>query len=62
MRRYLELLRNRPFATLWAGSTVSAVGDALTWVALVWLVIENGSTRAVGGLVVASTAPVIAGG
>ncbi len=63
MRRYLTLVRNRPFAALWFGSTVSAVGDALTWVALVWLVIEvAGSPTAVGGLVVAYTAPVIVGG
>jgi MFS family permease len=62
MARYLKLLLNRPFAALWVGSTVSAVGDSLTWVALVWLVIETGSTRAVGGLVVAATAPVILGG
>jgi MFS family permease len=34
----------------------------MTWVALVWLVISTGSTRAVGGLVVAYTAPVIVGG
>jgi MFS family permease len=62
MRRYRELLGNRPFAALWTGSTVSAIGDAMTWVALVWLVIEMESVRAVGGLVVAYTAPVIAGG
>jgi MFS family permease len=62
MRRYRELLRNRAFAALWTGSTVSAIGDAMTWVALVWLVIETDSVRAVGGLVVAYTAPVIVGG
>jgi len=63
MLRYVEVLRVGPFAALWFGSTVSAVGDALTWVALVWLVMETaGSPGAVGGLVVASTAPVIGGG
>jgi MFS family permease len=63
VRRYLELLRNRPFAALWTGSTVSAFGDALTWVSLVWLVFEiSGSPRAVAVLVVAATAPVIVGG
>ena len=62
MRRYLEALTNRPFAALWFGSTVSAVGDALTWVALVWLVIDTDGAAALGGLVVAYTAPVIVGG
>ena len=62
MRRYLDVLSNRPFAALWFGSTVSAVGDALTWVALVWLVIETDGPAALGGLVVAYTAPVIVGG
>lgn len=62
MRRYLEVLSNRPFAALWLGSTASAIGDALTWVALVWLVIDTDGTAALGGLVVAYTAPVIVGG
>ena len=62
MRRYLEVLSNRPFAVLWFGSTASAIGDALTWVALVWLVIDSDGTAALGGLVVAYTAPVIVGG
>ena len=62
MRRDAEALSNRPFAALWAGSTVSAVGDALTWVALVWLVIDTDGAGALGGLVVAYTAPVIVGG
>ena len=63
MRRYLEVLRDGPFAALWFGSTLSAVGDTLTWVALVWLVIETtGDVDAVAGLVVAYTAPVFVGG
>jgi MFS family permease len=63
VRRYLAALRNRSFAALWLGSTTSAIGDALTWVALVWLVVETaGTPRAIGGLVVAYTAPVIVGG
>jgi MFS family permease len=60
--RYLALLRNGPFATLWAGSTVSAFGDSLTWVALVWLAFERGGASAVSVLVVAATAPVLVGG
>jgi MFS family permease len=60
---YLRALRNRPFARLWAGSTISSVGDALTWVALVWTVYAiSGSARTVSLLVVTYTAPVIVGG
>lgn len=63
MRRYLELLRNRPFAMLWGGSTISAFGDALTWVTLVWLVYDlTRSASGVAILVIAYTAPVIVGG
>jgi hypothetical protein len=57
------MLRNRPFAALWAGSTVSSVGDSLTWVALVWTVYAvSGSPRVVSALVVVYTAPVIVEG
>jgi MFS family permease len=63
MERYRRLLANRPFARLWTGSTISAFGDSLTWVALVWLVYErSGSARDVGALVVVATAPVFIGG
>jgi MFS family permease len=57
------MLRNRPFAALWTGSTISSLGDALTWVALVWTVYAiSGSARTVSALVVTYTAPVIVGG
>ena len=63
MERYRRLLRNQPFARLWTGSTVSAFGDSLTWVALVWLVYSRtGSPRQVSVLVVVATAPVFVGG
>ena len=63
MRRYLQLLRHRDFALLWGGATVSTVGDGMTLVALVWLVLERtGSAAAVGWLTVAYSAPVIIGG
>ncbi|HEY7280318.1 MAG TPA: MFS transporter [Actinomycetota bacterium] len=62
MRRYLRLLRNRPFAALWAGSTVSAIGDAMTWVAIAWLGFGRGGAGLVAELVVVSTAPVVVGG
>ena len=59
---YLRLLRSRPFALLWTGSTVSAMGDSMTWVALVWIAFERGGAGLVSALVVVSTAPVIVGG
>jgi len=63
MERYRRLLRNRPFARLWTGSTISAFGDSLTWVALVWLVYtRSGSPRDVSALVIVATAPVFVGG
>ena len=63
MDRYRRLLGNAPFARLWTGSTISAFGDALTWVALVWLVYaRTGSAGAVSALVVVATAPVFVGG
>ena len=63
MRRYLELLRNRDFALLWGGATISAVGDGMSFVAVVWLLIERGGTATDVGLLAAiHTAPVIIGG
>jgi MFS family permease len=63
MERYRRLVRNRPFARLWTGSTISAFGDSLTWVALVWLVYaRSGSPRDVSALVIVATAPVFVGG
>jgi MFS family permease len=62
VRHYLSLLGNRPFATLWGGSTVSAFGDSMTWVALVWLAFERGGGGTVSALVVVATAPVLIGG
>ncbi|MGZ8632203.1 MAG: MFS transporter, partial [Actinomycetota bacterium] len=38
------------------------MGDAMTWVALVWIAFERGGAGLVSALVVVSTAPVIAGG
>ena len=63
MRRYLDLLRQRDFALLWGGATISAVGDGMSFVALLWLLIERGGTAAdVGWLAAINTAPVIIGG
>ena len=63
MRRYLELLRQRDFALLWGGATISGLGDGMSFVALLWLLIERGGTPAdVGWLAAIHTAPVIIGG
>jgi MFS family permease len=63
MSRYLALLRRREFRLLWTGATVSALGDGMSFVALVWLLIERGGTpEAVGWLAAIYTAPVVVGG
>jgi MFS family permease len=63
MAAYGRLLRNRPFATLWLGATASLIGDALTWVSLVWLTIESGGTAIdIAVLAVCYTGPVMVGG
>jgi MFS family permease len=61
--RYWTLLRERDFALLWGGATVSALGDGMSFVALVWLMIERGGSPSdVGWLAAVYTAPVIVGG
>ncbi len=63
MQKYLQLLANRHYAILWLGATISILGDALTWTALVWLVYEmTGSTTGIGLLIFIYTAPVFVGG
>lgn len=63
MDRYRRLLRRRDYALLWGGATISALGDGMSFVALVWLLIERGATPAdVGWFAAAYTAPVIVGG
>jgi MFS family permease len=48
---------------LWAGSTISGIGDGLTTVSLIWIVYAlSGSVRSVSVLVIVSTAPPLAGG
>lgn len=50
--RYLAVLGNRDFALLWIGATLSLLGDGLTFVALVWLVLDRaGGATDVGALV-----------
>ena len=55
------LLRNSRFLRLWIGQGTSFVGDAVSMVALVVLVVEiTGSASAVGGALVARLLPTIA--
>jgi MFS family permease len=63
VQRYFRLLRQRDFALLWGGATISSLGDGMSFVALLWLLIERGGTpQDVGWLAAIHTAPVIIGG
>src|SRR5215210_2155656 len=56
-----SLLRNVRFLRLWAGQGISFVGDFVSTVALVILVVDlSGSASAVGGLLVARLIPTLA--
>ena len=56
-----SLLRNARFLQLWVGQGISFVGDFVSTVALVVLVVElSGSASAVGGLLVARLIPTLA--
>lgn len=56
-----SLLRNVRFLHLWAGQGASFVGDAVSMVALVVLVVQiTGSASAVGGVLVARLLPTLA--
>jgi MFS family permease len=56
-----SLLRNARFLRLWVGQGISFVGDFVSTVALVVLVVElSGSASAVGGLLVARLVPTLA--
>lgn len=60
---YGRIFRNAPYRNFWLGSTFSYVGDAMTSVALVWLVYSStGSPVAVALLLVCYAAPVVVGG
>jgi len=63
MTQYRRLLRQREFALLWGGATVSALGDGMSFVALVWMLIERGANAAeIGWFAAVYTAPVVVGG
>lgn len=56
-----SLLKNVRFLRLWAGQGISFVGDFVSMVAMVILVVElSGSASAVGGLLVARLLPTLA--
>src|ERR671928_313586 len=56
-----SLLKNVRFMQLWVGQGISFVGDAISMVALVVLVVQiTGSAAAVGGALVARLLPTLA--
>ena len=63
MGRYRQIFGPGPFRLFWGGFTFSSLGDSMTRVALVWYVYElTHSARAVGGLLLCYTGPIIVGG
>jgi MFS family permease len=52
--RFARALRSRPFALLWAGQTISALGDGAFYTALAWEVLLLTGSGAAMGLVVAA--------
>lgn len=53
-------LRFRPFALLWAGQTISRLGDSLYQIALAWWVLqETGSALAMGTTLVLAMTPMV---
>jgi MFS family permease len=58
--RLLRALKNRPFALVWSGQTVSLLGDRIFQVALAWWVLEKtGSAVAMGTVFIFSTIPML---
>ncbi len=58
--RFARALRSRPFALLWTGQTISALGDGAYTTALAWAVLVlTGSATAMGVVVVARTVPML---
>jgi MFS family permease len=56
----LRAFRIRSFSLLWAGQTISRVGDFLYQVALAWWVLEHtGSAAAMSAVLIASFAPML---
>lgn len=60
---YREIFRPGAYRAFWLGFTGSVIGDALTRVALTWLVYDmTRSAAALGWLMVCYTGPILAGG
>ncbi|MFD9944209.1 MFS transporter [Nonomuraea sp. NPDC059023] len=60
---YRRALAGRDFRVLWLGSSLSLVGDGMTFVALTWLVLaREGGAGQLGLLAICYTLPVFAGG
>jgi DHA3 family tetracycline resistance protein-like MFS transporter len=56
----LRSLKHRPFALLWAGQTISRLGDSLHRIALAWWVLEKtGSAAAMGTVLVLTQIPLL---
>jgi MFS family permease len=56
--RFARALTSRPFALLWAGQTISALGDGAFFVAVAWQVLVlTGSATAMGVVLVAESVP-----
>jgi MFS family permease len=57
---FARALRSRPYALLWAGQTVSVVGDGAYTTALAWQVLDlTGSATAMGVVLVARSIPML---
>jgi MFS family permease len=63
LARYRDIFQSASFRWFWLGFTFSAVGDAMTRIALIWYVYQStGSPQAVGWLLLCYTGPVVFGG
>lgn len=61
--KYRDIFHFASFREFWLGFTFSAVGDAMTRVALIWFVYQSThSSQAVGWLLLCYTGPVVLGG
>ncbi len=57
----LRSLRSRPFALLWVGQSISILGDGVSGIALVWLVLLlTGSATAMGLVIAVQIIPTVA--
>jgi MFS family permease len=63
IRAYSQIFRVAAFRRFWIGFSLSVAGDALSRVALTWLVYDlTGSAAALGWLMVCYTGPIVVGG